>query len=86
MIDVFGSGTITVDVDYRFTKSSSFTRTSFFPVNNEGVSFVKAAGIEFNLIIKSSDYSNADFDNIKFNVKFSDKRYRRGVGASAITT
>ncbi len=87
LVDYFGSATITVAIDYRYGKTGSFTRTSFFPVNKEGVSFPKISGVDFKLVIKASVYGNMDnLNGVEFNVKFSDKRYRRGIGASAVAS
>ena len=85
-VNYFGSATVTVAIDYRYDRTSAFTRTAFFPVNKEGMSFPKISGIDFKLIFKADAYGNVDnWNGFEFNVKFGDKRYKRGVGASAIT-
>ena len=85
-VNYFGSATVTVAVDYRYDRTSAFTRTAFFPVNKEGMSFPKISGIDFKLIFKADAYGNVNnWNGFEFNVKFGDKRYKRGVGASAIT-
>lgn len=68
--------------DYRFTKSSNFASTPWTIVNPSGVGFLKCAGEEFRIKLRSYHITNFAIDYLNINYKTTDQRFSR----SAVVT
>jgi hypothetical protein len=66
-------------IDYRYDKSEEFRTSPYTIVNNEGVAFTKAAGVDFRIRVKAVEFVEFDIDYINIQYKVTDKRYLRGV-------
>ena len=84
-LPMVASADVDVAIDYRYDYSSSFVRSPFIRVNNQGVAFMLVSASQVRIVIKSSDYSNMDLDEIEYTVQFADKRFRRSLSASQVT-
>jgi len=73
-----------VAIDWRMNSSVGFQRTNFVPVNLEGIASIIAAGTEFRICVKSSDFARgtADLDYITARWKMTDLRGLRGIYAA----
>lgn len=73
-----------VAIDWRMSPLSDFQRTTFVPVNNEGIASLIVAGTEFRICVRSDsfirDLSSLDYINVRW--KMTDLRGLRGVYAS----
>ncbi len=78
--------TITVAIDYRYNKASSFTRSSFKPVNNEGYVYMNISGLEFRLVIKGLDFTLSKLSYASIRYKLEDNRGIRGINANETST
>jgi hypothetical protein len=63
--------------DYRFSKSSQFASTPWVVVNPSGVGFLKCAGEEFRIKIRSFHLTDFAVDYININYKTTDQRFSR---------
>jgi len=75
------TGTTTVAVDWRYKTSDSWSRTLYSIINNEGVAHLKVSGLEFRIIVRCTDYTKLDIDNVQVQFKTDDKRIIRGTYA-----
>lgn len=67
-----------VAIDYRYDKSDTWQTTNYVATNQEGVSFIRIAGVEFRIRIKNTTYNYFEIDYINIQYKRTDKRYIRG--------
>jgi len=63
--------------DYRFSKSSQFVSTPWVIINPSGVGFLKCAGEEFRIKIRSYYLTEFAIDYININYKTTDQRFSR---------
>jgi hypothetical protein len=63
--------------DYRFSKSSNFVSTPWVIVNPSGVGFLKCAGEEFRIKVRSFYLTEFQIDYININYKTTDQRFSR---------
>lgn len=83
-LSLVASANIDVAIDYRYNDDDAFVRSIFVRVNNQGIAYPLVSASQMRIVVRSSDYINMDLDEIEYFVKFSDKRFRRGIGASQI--
>lgn len=73
-----------VAIDWRMHHTMDFQRTSFVPINFEGIASLIVAGTEFRVCVKSSyfvtEFSSLDYITLRW--KMTDLRGLRGVYAS----
>ena len=65
--------------DYRFSKSSNFVSTPWVIVNPSGVGFLKCAGEEFRIKLRSYHLTEFAVDYLNINFKTTDQRFSRSV-------
>lgn len=63
--------------DYRFSKSASFISTPWTIVNPSGVGFLKCAGEEFRIKIRTYHLTEFAIDYLNINFKTTDQRFSR---------
>lgn len=63
--------------DYRFSKSSTFSTTPWVIVNPSGVGFLKCAGEEFRIKLRSYHLTDFAIDYLNLNYKTTDQRFSR---------
>lgn len=76
-----GSGNISAGLDYRMNRKDALASTGFVEVNNEGVSTIRIAGVDYRISIKCSDFTDFHLDYFKLRYNMSDLRSIRGVYA-----
>ncbi len=81
-LDIDTTDIITVAIDYRYNKASSFQRSTFKPLNNEGWSYQNVSGVEFRLVIKGLNYTLSKMSRADVRYKLEDKRGIRGINVS----
>lgn len=83
-VEIIGTDTtgMTVALDYVGSKTQSFSRTSFFPTNLQGIAYVRANGYDFRVVVRSTDYTAVEIDDIIVKVQYDDKRNIRGLTGS----
>jgi len=72
------TGDLEAALDFRFAKDESWTRSGFVDVNDEGIAWIRAAGIEFRLVLQSTVKVENKPDYIIAHWKAIDKRGVRG--------
>jgi len=81
-VEVHGNieGTAYVALDFRHSEGSTqaWTRSSFIPLNSEGVARLSITGIEFRLVYKSDDYTLSKPSRFRIGFSMVDRRYTRG--------
>ncbi|MHA2067971.1 MAG: hypothetical protein ACXABY_26720, partial [Candidatus Thorarchaeota archaeon] len=80
-VEIIGTDTtgMTVALDYANTKAQSFSRTSFFNTNQQGIAYPRAAGYDFRIVVRSTDYTTIEIDDIIVKVQYDDRRNVRGL-------
>lgn len=76
-----GSGSFSAAIDWRTGPSDSFQRTSWVPVNDQGVANIKISATEFRFAFKCSSYTDAFLSSAKVRFKMEDMRSVRGIYA-----
>lgn len=71
-------GTTEVAIYYKFKRSDSWTSTPWIPVNDEGIGWVRIAGNEFRVAIRSTVLTGNKPDYVTVRWKAIDKRGIRG--------
>lgn len=84
--DIDPDPTVEVAVDYRYRKDEGWTRTAFILVNREGNAYLRVAGLEFRLVVKSDGFSGFRLDTATVRYQAGDRRARRGVSSQAINS
>ncbi len=85
-LSLVASANIDVAIDYRYNDDDAFVRSTFVRVNNQGIAYPLVSASQMRIVVRSSDYINMDLDEIEYSVKFSDRRFRRSISASQVTT
>ncbi len=82
-IAVSGTGLdkVSIAIYWRMNPGDSWNLTNYSILNYEGFAFLKVSGLEFRLVIRSTDYSTFDVDSVMIHFKTDDKRYIRGTYA-----
>lgn len=80
-VGIDSSSDVQVAIDWRADKANPFTRTSWVPMNELGISTQIISGVDFRLCLKASSYSDINLDYIKQRWKMTDLRSIRGVYA-----
>jgi hypothetical protein len=70
--------------DFRYNKTSSYTRKSWTPMNPSGTSTIMAAGEEFRVGVKADNYVGMKLDYLNLKVKITDRRFMRGLAAYSV--
>jgi len=78
---------IEVAVDYRYSKSASFSRSPWVLVNPEGFARIQMTALEFRLVVRAPITNNPDFQPDYVNVKWqpSGRRAVRGLTSASET-
>jgi len=63
--------------DYRFSKSTAFASTNWTIINPSGVGFLKCAGEEFRIKLRSYHLTDFAIDYLNINYKTTDQRFSR---------
>lgn len=71
--------TVTVAVDYRYKHNTAFSRTAFVPINAEGFAQLPVSGLEFRVVVRSTDYANTVLDYVRYSIQFDDARTTFGL-------
>ncbi len=84
-VEVTGTDTteMTAALDYSLTKAQSFSRTGFKKSNLEGISYPRAGGYEHRVVLRATDYTKIEIDDLDVKVQYDDKRNIRGLTAAA---
>lgn len=79
-LDVLGSGSFSVAIDYKYNPNDVFQTTGWFPVNNEGVAYPRCSAVEFRFRIKCDDFTKfTRISRMSVRYKFEDRRAVRGI-------
>lgn len=76
-----------VAIDYKYQQNDSWTRTSFFDLNSEGMVFIPTGGISFRVVVKATMdhiYEVEPPDYLEISYKTNDRRYKRGVKLGSV--
>ena len=76
-------GITQVAIDYKYERDTEWSRTEWKPVNKEGIAWVKIAGVEFRIAIRSTSLISSKPDYITLHWKAIDKRGVRGIYVQA---
>lgn len=76
------ASSVTAAVDYRYSTTSAFTRSSYKTANARGIVMPIISGLEFRHVIKASSYVGVSLDYVNVKWKQSDKRGIRGAYAT----
>lgn len=70
-----------VVVEYRYSKTGSFTALAAVPVNTEGVAYVNVSAVEFRVKVRANSFTNSTpkISYINLRWKLSDRRQIRGI-------
>lgn len=84
-VEVTGTDTtgMTVAVDYANTKAQSYSRTGFFKSNLEGITYPRAGGYDHRIVLRATDFTKIEIDDVDVKVQYDDKRNIRGLTATA---
>lgn len=77
------SDSISVAIDYRYKHSSTFERTAFVPLNDEGIAQIPVSCLEFRWVVKSSNYKNTVIGNVRYSIQYDDSRTTYGLSDNA---
>ena len=77
---------IQVAIDHRYSRSASFSRSSFISLNTMGWARFNFSGLEFRIVIRAPDFENFNPSDITIKWKTTDKRNIRGISVSKIAT
>jgi len=78
-----GNSSAKMGVDWRMGVSDSFRRSTLVPTNAGGEAYIQVAANEFRLVIEITNPSEVEIAYIMQNVKFSDRKFRRGLAPGA---
>jgi hypothetical protein len=81
VVSTVNTMTVSVAVQWRMKSSDSFTTTAYAGINYEGVAYFPITALEFRIIVRCTDYTAVDFDDIAVQFKVMDKRIVRGTYA-----
>ena len=81
VVSTTNTETVSVAVDWRNVSSDSWSRTSYYGINYEGVAYLPVMGLEFRVVVRCTDYTKMDVDDVKVQFKTDDKRIIRGTYA-----
>ena len=81
VVSTTNTTTVSVAVDWRNKTSDSWSRTSYYNTNYEGVAYLPVMGLEFRVVVRCTDYTKMDVDNVVIHFKVDDRRIVRGVYA-----
>lgn len=81
VISATNTATVSVAIDWRNRTRDNWTRTSYYNANYEGVAYIMVKGLEFRIIVRCTDYTKIDLDNIHIQFKVDDRRIIRGTYA-----
>jgi hypothetical protein len=81
VVSTVNSADVEVAVQWRNKSSDSFTTTTYTKLNHEGVAYFPITALEFKIIVRCTDYTKVDFDDVTIQFKVVDKRIVRGTYA-----
>jgi hypothetical protein len=76
--------TTQVAIDYRFKKREDWTRSAFYPVNDQGYVKITCEGLEHRVVISINNYERMYLNEVLVEITHSDKRYTRSVDISQL--
>jgi hypothetical protein len=76
-----GSPAVQVAAYWRNSHTASWTLSPYYTINYEGVAYLPITALEFKIVVRCTDYSKVDFDDITVQFKTTDKRIIRGTYA-----
>lgn len=77
-----GGDKVYAAIDYRYNTSEQFKRTPFVLTNAEGNAVIRAAGLDFRVVVKAKDFKTFELDYLQVKWQSSDKRHIRGTYAN----
>lgn len=81
VVSATNTTTIYVAIDWRMKSSDAWSRTTFRLCNYEGVAYFPITGVEFRVVVRVTDYTKLDVDDVDIQFKTTDKRIIRGAYA-----
>lgn len=81
VISSINTAMVSVAVYWRNKSDAAWTLTPYRVTNNEGVAYFPISALEFKIVVRCTDYTKVDFDDVDLQFKVTDKRIVRGTYA-----
>lgn len=85
-LGIRGGKDVKVGIEYRYNSDDEFQRSKMYPLNKEGVAFIRYSGVDFRFVVTSKTFEGFELDYIQVSFQKSDKRYSRGINASQVSS